>query len=235
MSFDSSGGVSTASVNAGPLNNLNSAGQIPLRFRQSRAGCKVMNYSRSDSINGLVKCVSLSQPLLYDWVNNLSASVTSTFVSEIENIMTNHVDVVEYTAHDFTSPKEFVLAPNSIVDYNSWKKWNANSTAVDIQAQFESSINESNPFNVLIIEWSATTTQQTWNIDTRLQACLKFSGDDIISHFSVDGAIISSEMMADIKKHLSSQGMEFGAYKRRAYLTKIPTTGDQVLTGAALT
>lgn len=224
LSFDNGGGVSTASVNASPLINLQGAGQIPLRFRCSRAGCRAINSSRADSVNGIVKVCSLSQPLNYDFVNNLSASVSATFVSEIESIMTNHVDVIETSAHDYVNSKEFVLSPNSLIDYNKYEKFDSGALAQDIQNQLNSAVDVANPFNVLIMEFSATPSGvQSYSISTRGQFALKFPADDIISHFTVDGALISPETMADIKKHLQGSGMELGVHRRKAYLSPVPT------------
>jgi hypothetical protein len=214
-------GLSQSAQDSGPLLSLTTK---PVRYRVSRCGLKIANVSRADSVQGVVKVLSLSQPLEWDFVGS-STTVSPTFATEVAAMFNNHPDVIEYSAHDLINTKTFICSPASVIDFNSYRAFDSGSTITDIQNSLKSNL-DLNPFNVLLLEFSHTADVQTYNIDTRLQACLKFPANDLLSHFAIGGHVVSPLVIKQIKESLEGSGFEIVTTGREAIagIHKIPSS-----------
>lgn len=168
-------------VTQGYLNAIY-GGTMPTQIRALRAGLRLRNFTKADNVEGLVKVAMLSTPLEIEWssASDNSMTVTSGFITELSNIVTNNQDVRTYSASSLCGGKEWIFPAATRIGMMSYKKYIFPATTADTKAALVAD-DLAMSLCTMLIKIEDVTVEQNYSLSYLEQTACRFPGQTLLN------------------------------------------------------
>lgn len=173
------GGTAISLDNISPLWKFTS-GEAPTNVRPLRAGVRIKNTTRQDTVAGMVRVLQTSSAI--EWDFGASLALTPTMATEIINMVLTNPKTVEYSGQQFVDGRnEIVCAPATMAAYNSYGEQFVATTAVADTETAWGNIVKDMPMNNIIILFDSVSAANTYSFGICEQVACRFPQNTVLS------------------------------------------------------
>lgn len=147
-------GVAIANSSQWSTHNKYSVSDTPAVSKCLRAGIRLNNVSSAQNRDSIVRVLSISSPLEFEFQSSTSCDFTTTFASELLTMARTHPKARTYTAEDLsTGTNELVVSPATNASYMSYgtELYNNSTTCTATQNQYRQASKDMAMNHVLIV------------------------------------------------------------------------------------
>jgi hypothetical protein len=153
----------------------------PTNIRPLRAGMKIRNSTRADTVSGVVRVLQTSSPIEWEWVAAGNIALTAGFATEMLNMVRTNSKTKEYTAQEFANgAHEIVIAPATMSAYNNYgNQFQVDASVIDLQNAWEATVGDMS-MNVVIVLFEASTDINIYNFTLGEQVACRYPQNTIL-------------------------------------------------------
>jgi len=186
------------------------ANSSPNQVRILRQSLQIVNTSVFTNACGTVRCVSIPEPINWQYTTTTAPTVSAGTLTTIQNIVATNPATKTYSASELLQSHTWVIPPSSFQSYIEYFDFQILSaagvqTANALSFNYPPQTNSSGVFgpppacmNTLVVEFNQTASTNTYDLTLYQELAAKFSADTIYQNLHITPKYTS---MDNFQKH----------------------------------
>ena len=183
----------------------------PVSLRSQRSGIKLRFYTRNDAIEGIVRCLKMSQPLEFEWASpGANFNISAAMITELQGTLDNHPGVTTLSAHELQTEKLWVALPATRSGYQAYREYDATTSYADHQAALDLA-QKNMTLESYLFKVEHVGTNQELSMSYLEQDCCRYPTQSLLQSLAQNSPLESTagrfQRMTSIAQAIGSHGV----------------------------